>query len=146
MHGIYSRARQRQRQDADAEHWLVFDDDRRPGTRDVVSEAAAAGIRVAVSNPCFELWLLLHHQDQTANMGAEAAQRAWRDVAGPGKDIVATDLDDLVERLPDACRRAQALDRKHAQDGSPEASNPSSGVWRLIARLDELAGRKMLGG
>ena len=31
-----------------------------------VASAGANGIRLAISNPCFELWLILHFQDHTA--------------------------------------------------------------------------------
>lgn len=47
------------------ELWLVVDVDRqRPQFLDEVTrDAQAGGYRVAVSHPCFELWLLLHFRD-----------------------------------------------------------------------------------
>jgi hypothetical protein len=31
--------------------------------------------------------------------------------------------------------RAQQLDKKHEEDGTPTPANPSTGVWRLIERI-----------
>ena len=52
-----------------AQFWMVLDVDHHfsgrhaLATHDVLSEAARLGIRVAISNPRFELWLLLHLED-----------------------------------------------------------------------------------
>jgi GT2 family glycosyltransferase len=49
------------------EFWVLLDTDHHfrdrnlPGTLQALQEARQAGLEVAVSNPCFELWLLLHH-------------------------------------------------------------------------------------
>ena len=51
------------------ECWCVFDVEwprHHPNLEKALQLADAHGVRVAVSNPCFELWLLLHFQDQTA--------------------------------------------------------------------------------
>ncbi|MEV5709909.1 RloB family protein [Actinoallomurus sp. NPDC052274] len=46
--------------------WCVFDVDEFQDIEDAVSLARRQGIGVAVSNPCFELWLLLHFDQHTA--------------------------------------------------------------------------------
>lgn len=49
------------------ERWLVLDTDHctsgshLPGFLEALSEAKQNGIKIALSKPCFELWLLLHH-------------------------------------------------------------------------------------
>jgi hypothetical protein len=51
------------------ELWLVVDVDRHEAHLDqVVAAAAERGFHAAVSNPCIELWLLLHHGDDTAGI------------------------------------------------------------------------------
>jgi hypothetical protein len=48
------------------EFWCVFDvewPDNHPGLAEAVAMAQREGIHLAISNPCFELWLVLHHQD-----------------------------------------------------------------------------------
>ena len=44
------------------EVWCVVDSDEFD-LKQAVALAAKLNVRLAVSNPCFELWLLLHHQD-----------------------------------------------------------------------------------
>ena len=45
------------------EFWAVFDRDEHPNFSDALHRAKAAGVHVAYSNPCFELWVVLHFQD-----------------------------------------------------------------------------------
>ena len=49
----------------DDELWLVIDVDRWRSAKlaDVARLALQKKVELAVSNPCFELWLLLHHRD-----------------------------------------------------------------------------------
>ncbi len=60
--------RARQAGDDDTESvWLLLDLEREPHLRQaaerVKSKAAGTGVRVALSNPCFEVWTLLHLVD-----------------------------------------------------------------------------------
>lgn len=103
------KAARRRRGDAYIEYWRVFDIDEHPNVARALELAVSSGVSVSVSNPCIELWFLLHFQGQTA-----AA---------------------LASHYEDARGRAQALDRKHDLDGSPPRSNPSSEAWRLIERI-----------
>lgn len=51
------------------EFWCVFDVEwprNHPGLEEAIQRARTNGINLAVSNPCFELWLVLHFQDHTA--------------------------------------------------------------------------------
>src|SRR6185295_17099142 len=53
------------------EIWCVFDVDEHGRLADARQQARDNGIELAVSNPCFELWALLHFQDQTAYLARE---------------------------------------------------------------------------
>jgi hypothetical protein len=46
--------------------WCVFDVDEHPYVAEAQQQARDNKIDVAISNPCFELWALLHFQDQHA--------------------------------------------------------------------------------
>jgi hypothetical protein len=52
------------------ERWLLLDVDHRSAGRHVanlvqtLSEARRQGVNAAICNPCFELWLLLHHKSE----------------------------------------------------------------------------------
>ena len=56
------------------EYWCVIDVDQHANLVPAVEKAIANGISVAVSNPCVELWFILHFQDQTAEIDRKWAQ------------------------------------------------------------------------
>jgi hypothetical protein len=116
-------------------YWCVFDIDEHPNIPRALELAAAHGISVAVSNPCIELWFLLHFQDQRAALDRAEAQRKSCDLLGYGKVPTTKALAELVSRYEDARLRAKALNSKHELDGSPSGSNPSSGAWQLIDQI-----------
>ena len=112
--------------------WCVFDRDDHPGFEDAITRAEANEINIAVSNPCLELWFVIHFQDQTAFIDGSAAQSLSRELLECNKALDEAAFRALEELYTDARRRAQLLDAKHEGDGSPVRSNPSSQVWRLV--------------
>lgn len=121
------------------EVWCVFDVDEHPHLADAIEMAAANGIRVAISNPCIELWFLLHFADQTAYLSRHEAQARAKTHLGAGKGLDGATLELLASRYLDARSRAQQLDTKHEGDGTPAPANPSSGAWRIV---DAIAARR----
>ena len=118
------------------EIWCVFDYDEHPDVARAIHEARQSGIGTAMSNPCFELWLVLHVEEQRRHVHRHAAQRRCRDLRlTDGKKITASGLSQLRNGYDAAKRRAESLNRMHEQHGLPRGSNPSSGVWRLVDRL-----------
>lgn len=129
------RAARRGHGDAYSEYWCVFDIDEHPNVPRALELAASSDISVCVTNPCIELWFLLHFQDQYAAIHRHEAQRRAADYLNPGKTPSSAALAALFSQYEDARRRAQALDHKHELDGSPPRSNPSSEAWRLIETI-----------
>jgi hypothetical protein len=117
------------------EIWCVFDVDEHPSLDSAIQMAAQNEISVAVSNPCIELWFILHFQDQTAFLDRHSAQRRSAELLCCRKALSTPALEQLYEHYGDARVRAVDLDTKHAGDGSPAGENPSSGAWRLIESL-----------
>ncbi|MET9529817.1 RloB family protein [Streptomyces sp. NPDC006649] len=113
------------------EVWCVFDVDAFPD----VSEAAALGrrhgIRVAVSNPCFELWLLLHFADHHAYADTYKRLLPLLQKHVPGYDKTRVEFATYRDGLAKAGERARALD----PTGDEHTRNPSTGVWRLTDRM-----------
>lgn len=130
-----AREAKRGRGRASDEYWCVFDVDQHPNVGAAVQKAMANGIGVAVSNPCVELWFILHFQDQSAHIERDAAQTLSKQWLECGKVLSERALTLLTEGHPAARGRAEALDAKHLGDGRPPRSNPSSGMWRLIDRI-----------
>ncbi len=117
------------------EIWCVFDQDERPKLADVIALADQQGIRVALSNPCIELWFILHYEDQTSHIEVGKAKKRSSELTGCKKTLTETALKDLEARHDQAAKRAKALDDKHRGDGSPPRHNPSSEIWRLVERI-----------
>ena len=133
----YLKNRRPRRADPDFDEiWCVFDTDQHPNLAQAINEAGQSGIEVAVSNPCFELWFVLHVQDQTGHIDRHDVQRLSNELRlSEGKKIRDTARNTLVEAFETAKQRAQALDERHAGNGSPPRENPSTDVWRLVDRL-----------
>lgn len=108
--------------------WAVFDRDSHPDFDEAMASCDAHGVEVARSNPCFELWLILHHTDydrpaDSRNLKAEFA----------ALDVT---CDDPVGSVEDAERRAaEQLDRR-SEEGAPYG-NPSTTVGTLTRALRE---------
>jgi hypothetical protein len=62
------------------EIWAVFDVDEHPRLLEAYNLAKNGGIRVAVSNPCIEVWGLLHYGEVNAPMTRHEAQRKLKDI------------------------------------------------------------------
>lgn len=118
------------------EIWCVFDYDEHPDVAKAIHEARQSGIGTAMSNPCFELWLVLHVEEQWAHVHRHAVQRRCSDLGlTEGKRITTSGTSQLKVGYEAAKQRAESLDQMHEQGGAPRGSNPSSGVWRLVDRL-----------
>ncbi len=86
-----------------------------------------------LSNPCFELWLLLHSKEQKSVISTDATLRELKSTAPVWKNYSKAEFSVsqqtyLKENLLAAVARAKTL---------KEFQNPSSGIYRLIDLLTE---------
>ena len=123
------------------EVWCVFDVDAHPHLLDAKQKAEANRIEMAISNPCFELWLLLHFQDQRAHIERHQVQSACRGhMPGYDKEVP---FEAVFPHHQEAVGRAVALDNWQQSQGRP-GGNPSTGVHRLTERIMELGREEQL--
>jgi hypothetical protein len=120
------------------EFWCVFDVEwpvNHPNLHDAVNLARSNDIQLAISNPCFELWLILHFRDEGRWLDNEQASRFRRRLDGSsGKGLDPTKYMPLIK---DAARRAARLEERHRLDGTPfPHDNPSSGMFSLFAAVE----------
>lgn len=131
--GQDARDAKRGRGDSHDEYWCVFDVDEHTTLDAAVDLATSNGISLAVSNPCFELWLLLHYRDQTSWISRQEVQREFRSASGAtDKSLSAVVISRLIEGFTGARDRAQRLATMHAGNGNPPDHNPGSGVWKMV--------------
>lgn len=118
------------------EVWAVFDRDEFDCYQEAKQMCIGAGISYAYSDPCFELWLNLHFDDQEAPCTRHETQAKSKGLikgydpksgkTGNFEAIVAN-----VEQAEDRAER-QRINRK-AEDN--EDGNPSTNVYELTRNL-----------
>lgn len=84
-----------------------------------------------LSNPCFEIWLLLHSKDQKTAIGTEALIKELKKSAPVWKNYTKSVFTDtqktfLINNISTAIDRAKEL---------CEFQNPSTGIYKLIEIL-----------
>lgn len=114
------------------EIWCVFDIDEHPLIAEARQKADANGIKIAISNPSFEFWLLLHFVYHSAAISRQEARRQCEArMNGYEKHIPGEALFPL---LGTALENAQRLAKWHDTRGTV-GENPSTDVYKLIERL-----------
>ena len=126
--------------------WVVFDKDHGFSGKYSLAIALAQqeGISVAYSNECFELWLLLHWQEQTSSIGrrdlSDSLHEKWEAKVGRRikkrkrkhfpYDIIRMDRQIAIERAKNLYELAKV---KNPQ--SPWEVNPVTTVFELVEQL-----------
>lgn len=113
------------------EVWLVIDRDRWPDqVQEVGAEAHQRGWHLAVSNPCFQVWLLLHRGPTPPSGPCKELKSAWGATFArtPGGFLLS------AEAVATACKHADAWEAGHPSAGFlPHA--PGTHVHHLVRRL-----------
>jgi hypothetical protein len=112
--------------------WCVFDVDVHPFLAEAKQQARDNDINVAVSNPCFELWALLHFQDQHAHIERHEVQRLCRHYMPEYEKRLPCET--LMPMYQDAVRRCAELEHWHQTRGT-DGGNPSTGVHKLTEEI-----------
>lgn len=111
------------------ECWAVFDVDRFE-IGPAVTLARKHNVQVAVSNPCFEYWLLLHFCDHGGYLETKAViERMQKYVARYDKARIR--FADYESGVEEATRRA----RRHDDGVAPPGRNPNTRVWRIVEQV-----------
>lgn len=112
--------------------WCVFDVDSHPNLPDAKQQARDNGLLLAISNPCFELWILLHFQDHFSEQDRVQIRHLCKKyIPEYGKEVPYGKIWPFYEL---ALGRAVKLERMHEQRDTP-GGNPSTGVHRLTEAL-----------
>ena len=123
------------------ERWLVLDVDHFAENEHLrkfsstVRTAQQKGIRVALSKPCFELWLLLHHVGETevsSHLRCGTVDQALRSALGAYNKRKLNRDDYPDESVANAIERAKRLDQ-----GTSDI--PASNTSRVYRILDAIA-------
>lgn len=118
------------------EIWAVFDVDEHPRVLEAYNLAKSSGINLAVSNPCIEVWGLLHYGEVDAPMSRHEAQRKLRGVM-PGYDHHLRSKfpwAECCDRYEGAIRNAKVGRQRRGAEGSKFPDDcPSTTFDELLA-------------
>lgn len=135
-----------QKLDLRDEVWLVFDVDRWPlqALAKVCGAARRGGFRVAVSNPCFEVWLCLHLAACRDEAIAHAAQNhgVGRSPGRNLKNLLRETLGSYNEARPDPAafhpHLERAIERARARDDPAQQHWPPAAGSRVYELVESL--------
>jgi hypothetical protein len=112
--------------------WAVFDIDDHPNVAAAKQLALANDILLAVSNPCFELWALLHFADQRGHIARGKLRAVLQEhLPGYAKELL---FAKMHAGYGDAVRRAQELDDA-ATRADRAGRNPTTSVYLLTEMI-----------
>ncbi|MCL2304321.1 MAG: RloB family protein [Planctomycetaceae bacterium] len=133
--------------DGTTECWMVIDRDQWPAKvlDDIVEKCQDCGVKLCVSNPAFEFWLLLHFEKgegitaaevNSRNSSAKECERRLRDeryLPGFHKKLTNNHWQRLRDRLKNAISHAKELDLPPCKDYPRKRTG--STVYRLAEKL-----------
>lgn len=114
------------------EVWCVFDVDQHPKIPEARKLAEQNRIELAISNPCFELWLWLHFEDSPGPRSTQELLEMLKNHLQDYKKHVR--FAQVRQGYMSAVKRAQRLEQQ-AVEAENIGRNPSTGVWRLTESI-----------
>lgn len=126
--------------------WIVIDRDKErmnggghtaENFNNAIVRAGANKVKVAYSNPCFEIWLLLHFNYRDTAIHRDDLYQELKNIIGYQKNSQIT-YDNLKDTLDNAIRNAKRLKSSYETGGRsvcPESDNPVTTVFELIECL-----------
>jgi hypothetical protein len=112
--------------------WCVFDVDEHPHIPDATQMAHDNGIGLAISNPSFELWLLLHFRESPGMKDRQAVKALLKKFVDNYDKHV--NYADYQKGYEDAVKRAMRLEKVASRASTP-GCNPTTGVAKLTESI-----------
>lgn len=130
----------------DDERWMVLDADHYTHGRHLrsltlaISRAQQSNVKVAMSKPCFEVWLLLHHRDETVVPGLPDAGAVCAEIRNCRGNYNKTSLREEhypLQSVADAFARAHRLD--HTVPDSVIPQDNTTRIYKILASIAQRA-------
>lgn len=120
--------------------WAVFDRDVHHKYRDAIAHCENNNVGVGRSNPCFELWLILHIEDYDSPNSHKAVQKYFQKCHSKynRKGNKTPDYPSLLEQIEKAETRAEKQFNNRVQEGSP-LRPPYTTIFLLTRAIREAA-------
>ncbi|MFF9867944.1 RloB family protein [Streptomyces sp. NPDC013953] len=118
------------------EVWCLFDRDEHQQIPDAFKLAKEAGVRIAFSHPCFEVWRLLHHKPVQGTFGGVCGEAVkllpFANSAGNIKSV----LSDQIPKgsFARAKKRAQEMNAQHPAHKAMDLRDPYTDVYEFVEK------------
>ncbi len=121
--------------DRDDEVWCVFDvDQNEDNIMEAVEMARESNIKIALSNPCFEIWFLLHFELRQTRLSCDDTIDVLKGYVpdySKDEDIFYEILDEREKAISHAKKLNEIHQERNNELYSP-GSNPSTQVFKLV--------------
>lgn len=118
------------------EVWVVFDRDEHDAVKETIDNLSSQDVGVAFSNPCFEVWLILHYTDFDKSIGRHDVQKELEAICEgySRKNGKKADFKALVSNVEAAEARAAKMNKRRENEGMPLQA-PWTSVHNLTSSL-----------
>ncbi|MFC9271796.1 RloB family protein [Streptomyces zhihengii] len=118
------------------EVWCLFDRDQHLQIPDALKRAKEAGVEVAFSHPCFELWRLLHHKPVHGQFGGVCGEVVRQlPFTGSPEQLKHMASDELPEgSFAQAKKWAQKINAQHAGHVAKDQRDPYTDVYEFVEK------------
>jgi hypothetical protein len=137
----YAKAKRKKKRDEGLEYdsvWCVFDRDSHDRYKNAIIEARDNRINLAISNPCFELWLLLHYKLQTATIHRKKAEKELKRYIPHYEKGIDGIYHIILAYQRIAIERSEQLRHLHRCNNCDEKENPSTTMDHLVIYLNTI--------
>lgn len=113
--------------------WGLFDVDDHPNISQAKNLATARGIRICISNPCFDLWGILHYQQHDAEEHRHLIQKRLAKLmtSYDPKGSKEFNYEEIHGSYAKAKTHAKELLRRRSEEANA-GGNPSTNVYELL--------------
>ena len=124
--------------------WAVFDGDEHieqspENWKNAIALAKRQKIELAITNPCFELWYLIHYQNQLSQITRDRLINLLQKYIPNYNKSMCLYPEPLKRRTDEAIQRAEQIGQQIQRDKLDEHSNPCcSGLPNLVQSLVNL--------
>lgn len=119
--------------------WAVFDRDEHQRFYEAKDLASAHGVRLALSNPCFELWGIFHYRDWDASVDRHECQHILEEhcstYSSSGSKLF-IDQEAIRENHYSAVERGKKSLIRRREEDDPEG-NPSTAMHLLTEHIEK---------
>ena len=116
--------------------WAVFDRDEHPRVAEAIKQCEVSKVGVAFSDPCFEIWLLLHFVDFDRPDDRHKVQAELAKLCGSydPKGKKSANFADFMASVEEAERRAEQQLARRNEEGDPPR-RPFTTVFKLTREM-----------